>query len=101
MAEFDQDNVGRVTKDESSWFALPVNAKIIVSDHIVYVEPETKLYRIALALARAFSLASLIAWFILLVLLIVLVFSMLNNLEVLQVMRGQEIYFQNTYGTHK
>ena len=101
MAEFDQDNEIRATKEESAWFALPVNAKIVVADHIVYVEPETKFYRIALALARAFSLASLIAWFILLVLLIVLVFSMLNNLEVLQVMRGQEVFFQNTYGNHK
>jgi uncharacterized integral membrane protein len=96
MAEFDLDNAAPVVPNEQgpTWFNVPANSRVVVAKHTVYVEPDTKFYRICLAIARAFSLASLIAWFVLLILLIVLVFSMVNNLDSLEVMRSQQGLFQ-------
>jgi hypothetical protein len=97
MAEFDQDNAANQNTEDNAWFNIPANSRVIIAKHTVYVEPETKFYIFCMTLAKAFSLASLIAWFVLLILLIILVFSMVNNLEALQVMRGQEVLFRNYY----
>lgn len=93
MAEPDHDEVAKY----DNLFDAPKNARIVVEKHTVYVEPETKFYRFCVALAKIFSLASLIAWFVLLILLIILVFSMVNNLEALNVMRDQQAFFELHY----
>lgn len=66
--------------------------------YIVFVEPKTKFYRFCVAIGQAFSLASLIAWFVLLVALIVLAFTLVNNLEAVDVMREQQAAFNLHYG---
>lgn len=91
MAEFDHDNIVDTPHDKNKpWFNIPSKSKLVIETHVVHVEPETKFYLFCMALARAFALASLIAWFIFLVLMIMLVFSMLNDLEVLRIMRDQQ-----------
>lgn len=66
--------------------------------HVVLVEPESKFYKFCVTVAQAFSLASLIAWFVLLIALIVLAFTLVNNLEAVDVMRDQQAAINAGFG---
>lgn len=59
--------------------------------YTITVTPDTKFYRITNVAMQAFGLLSLIAWFVLLISLLAISFSVLNNLESVQVIRTQNI----------
>jgi cytochrome c biogenesis protein ResB len=68
--------------------------------YTITVEPATKFYRITNMMMQALGLLSLAAWFILLIALLGISFSVLNNLESVNVIRSQNVVsaedFQNS-----
>lgn len=71
------------------FFEIPENSTIIIKTYKVNVEPQTPLYKVAVASAKVLSFLSLVVWFFLLIALLIISISVLNNLHSVQVIRDQ------------
>lgn len=95
--------MAEINKDEQIQI-LPVlspsSGGLQYRSYTITVEPATKFYRITNAMMQTLGLLSLAAWFILLIALLGISFSVLNNLESVNVIRSQNIVsaedFENT-----
>lgn len=96
--------MAEINKDEQIQM-LPVlepsNNGLQYRTYTITVEPATKFYRITNMMMQALGLLSLAAWFLLLVALLGISFSVLNNLESVNVIRSQNVVSAEDFETNQ
>lgn len=92
--------MAEINKDEEIVY-LPILGKndgstIVVKTYTIYTPPTTRFYKVANAAMQVLGFLTLLAWFGLLLTLIAVSFSVLNNLNSVNVIRNQHIVSAET-----